>query len=271
MDVLRQIDDWPVDVAAVGVTDRDGAMGAHGATGQRLRLASVTKLLTAVGVLVAIQDGLVHLDEPAGPEGSTVRHLLAHASGLPYAEGAPNTTVGKRRIYSNLAFELLGELVVDRADLPFDEHLRVEVFEPLGMNDTSLDGSPAADVTGTVEDLLRFAREILRPSLLDADLVDAATSPQFPALDGVLPGFGRQSPNPWGLGFEIRGAKSPHWTGVRQPAHTCGHFGQAGSFLWIDREAGIACAFLGDRDFDTWAADRWPGFNQDVFDQATGR
>lgn len=269
--MLRQIDDWPVDVAAVGVTDGDATIDVHGATTQRLRLASVTKLLTAVGVLVAIQDGLVHLDEPAGPDASTVRHLLAHASGLPYAEGAPNTTVGKRRIYSNVGYERLGELVADRTDVPFAEHLRIEVFEPLGMDDTSLDGSPAADAAGTVDDLLRFAREILRPSLLDTDLVDDATSPQFPALDGVLPGFGRQTPNLWGLGFEIRGGKSPHWTGNGQPEHTCGHFGQAGSFLWIDRQAGIACAFLGDRDFDTWAADRWPSFNQDVFDHATGR
>lgn len=271
MDVLRQIDEWPLDVAAVGVTATDAPIAHHGPIDRRLRLASVTKLLTAVGVLVAVQDGLVHLDEPAGPDGSTVRHLLAHASGLPYTQGAPNTTVGKRRIYSNLGYDVLGELVAQRADVPFAEHLRIEVLTPLGMDATSLEGSPAADAVGTVEDLLRFAREILRPDLLDPDLVAEATTAQFGDLDGVLPGFGRQSPNPWGLGFEIRDAKSPHWTGPDQPGHTCGHFGQSGSFLWIDREAGIACAFLGDRDFDTWAAEVWPPFNQAVLDSAIGR
>lgn len=269
MDLLQQIDDWPVEVAGVGVGRADGTKATHGAVTDPLPLASVTKLLTAAGVLVAIQHGLVHLDEPAGPDGSTVRHLLAHASGLPYSEGGPATAPERRRVYSNLGYDLLGELVAERADMPFDEHLRLELFAPLGMDDTALDGSPAAGATGTVVDLLAFGREILAPSVLDEELVAAATTPQFEALGGVLPGFGRQEPNPWGLGFEIRGAKSPHWTGPDQPPHTCGHFGQTGTYLWIDRVAGVVCVFLGDRDFDRWAAERWPTFNQSVYDAET--
>lgn len=271
MDVLQQIDDWPVEVAAVAVTGPQSTIASHGPIDRVFRLASVTKLLSAVGVLIAVQDGLIHLDEPAGPKDSTVRHLLAHASGLAPAEGGPVTAAGTRRIYSNWGYEMLGDLVAERSGRPFAEHLRLELFEPLGMRDTSLEGSPAADAMGTVADLLQFGREILEPDLLDEDLVAEATRPQFPELDGVLPGFGRQQPNPWGLGFEIRDDKSPHWTGPNQPGHTCGHFGQSGSFLWIDRQAGLACAFLGDRDFDTWAATAWPPFNQRAFDAAIGR
>ena len=80
----------------------------------------------------------------------------------------------------------------------------------------------------------------------------------FPGLDGVLPGFGRQDPNDWGLGFEIRGTKSPHWTATANGAATFGHFGQSGTFLWIDpeRDAGLVC--LTDLDFGPWAKEAWP-------------
>lgn len=269
-DVLHRIDEWKPSTAAVGVL-HDGGHSDHGPTDQAFPLASVTKLLTAYGVLIAAQDGLLHLDEPAGPDGSTVRHLLSHASGLPPAEDGPVTSAGKRRIYSNWGYEILGELVAERTGSEFAEHLAFEVFEPLRMETTRLDGSPAAGAVGTVDDLLLFAAEVLDPTLLDAATVEEATSPVFADLDGVLPGFGRQKPNSWGLGFEIRGSKDPHWTGPRMPARVCGHFGQSGSFLWIDRETGVACAFLSDQAFDSWAAEVWPEFNQAVWERATGR
>ena len=50
--------------------------------------ASVTKLLTGLAALVAVEEGIVDLDEPAGPPGSTLRHLLSHASGLPLNDAA---------------------------------------------------------------------------------------------------------------------------------------------------------------------------------------
>ncbi len=92
---------------------------------------------------------------------------------------------------------------------------------------------------------------------------------QFPGLSGVLPGFGRQGDNAWGLGVEIRDRKSPHWTGPSQPPDTFGHFGQSGSFLWVDRGAGIAAACLADRPFGDWAVQRWSAFNESVYAAAT--
>jgi CubicO group peptidase (beta-lactamase class C family) len=109
-----------------------------------------------------------------------------------------------------------------------------------------------------VRDLLAFGRELLAPRLLDEALWEAATTVAFPGLDGVLPGHGRQSPNDWGLGFELKADKDPHWTGARLSAASFGHFGQSGSFLIVDPEAGIAVASLADRPFGDWAREAWP-------------
>lgn len=268
---LAAADQWPADTVAVGVTDPTATLGTHGPTDEVFRWASVTKLLTAWATLVAIQDGHLHLDEPAGPDGATVRHLLAHASGLPPEPGGPTSSVERRRVYSNHAFELLAELVEERVGETFADHLEAEVLEPLGMRATRLDGSPAHAAHGPLADLLALGRELLAPTLLDDPLATSVAEVQFPGLSGVLPGYGRQEDNTWGLGVEIRGDKQPHWTGPSQPGHTFGHFGQSGSFLWVDREAGVAAACLTDRDFDTWAAEAWAPFNEALWTAATSR
>jgi CubicO group peptidase (beta-lactamase class C family) len=271
-DVLAEVDDWPVQTVGVAVTSAEATLASHGAVDEVLPFASLTKPLAAYGVLIAVQDGALHLDEPAGPEHApediTVRKLLAHASGLPLEPDGLIGAPGRRRIYSNWGYDLLGELVADRVGTSFTEHLRFEVLEPLGMNQTVLEGSPAHEAQGTVTDLLAFARELLAPQLLDEELHGAATTIAFSGLDGVVPGFGRQSPCDWGLGFEIRSSKDPHWTGSRLDADTYGHFGRSGSFLWVDPTLGLAAAELADRDFDQWAKDRWPGFNDRIVEAA---
>ncbi len=80
----------------------------------------------------------------------------------------------------------------------------------------------------------------------------------------MLPGVGLQDPNDWGLGFELRDGKTPHWTGDRNSASTFGHFGASGTFLWVDPEAGLALACLTDRAFGPWALDAWPPFSDAV-------
>lgn len=267
-EVLAEVDEWEPDNVAVGVTDADGTLATHGPTGEVFRLASLTKPLAAYAVLIAVRDRFLHLDEPAGPkadEGATVRHLLAHASGLPPDEGGVMTTSpATRRIYSNWGYDVLGALVAERTGHPFPELLEHEVLVPLGMRSTALDGSPAADAEGPVDDLLRFARELLAPTLLDEDLHAEATSLAFPGLEGVVPGYGRQSSCDWGLGFEIKSDKDPHWTGDDLAPSTFGHFGRSGSFLWVDPTRGLAAAELADRDFDRWAKDAWPGFHDRI-------
>ncbi|HYZ67280.1 MAG TPA: serine hydrolase, partial [Mycobacterium sp.] len=92
----------------------------------------------------------------------------------------------------------------------------------------------------------------------------AATEVQFPGLSGVLPGFGSQRPNDWGLGFEIRNNKSPHWTGSSNSTRTYGHFGQSGTFLWVDPDADLALVVLTDRNFGEWAYPCWPALSDEV-------
>lgn len=262
---------WPVDTVAVGITDAKTTLATHGPADHEFRWASVTKVLTAWATLVAVQDGRLDLDEPAGPEGSTVRHLLAHASGLPPEPGGPTSPVERRRVYSNHGFEVLADLVADRVGEPFADHLHAEVLSPLGMTGTRLDGSPAHAAVGPLADLLALGRELLEPRLLDDPLATEVATVQFPGLSGVLPGYGRQDHNDWGLGVEIRDDKSPHWTGPSQPPTTFGHFGQSGSFLWVDRDAGVAAGCLGDRDFDGWAVEAWRPYNEQLWRAATER
>ena len=228
-----------------------------------LRWASVTKLVTALAALIAAEEGVIDLDEPAGPEGATVRHLLAHASGLPFEGDKPIGRPGTRRVYSNTGFDVLAEHIAARAEIPFAEYLAAGVLGPLGMT-AELRGSPAADLHGSLDDLLLLARELKVPTLVAAETLAEATSVQFPGLAGVLPDFGRFDPNDWGLGFELRDAKSPHWTGARNTSKTFGHFGGSGAFLWVDPEAGLALACLTDLDFGEWAKEAWPRLSDAV-------
>jgi CubicO group peptidase (beta-lactamase class C family) len=245
------------------VVGPEGERAVHGAVEHEFRWASVTKLTTALATLVAAEEGVVDLDEPAGPPGSTVRHLLAHASGLPFHGDEPIAEPGKRRIYSNTGFEQLAAHVEEAAEIPFADYLRAAVFEPLEMA-AELRGSAGADVHGTLGDATRLARELLRPTLLAPETFAEATSVQFPGLGGVLPGIGRWDPNDWGLGFELKDAKNPHWTGTRNSPRTFGHFGGVGTFLWVDPEVDVACVALSDREFDDWALEAWPRLSDAV-------
>jgi CubicO group peptidase (beta-lactamase class C family) len=238
-------------------------LATHGPRDEVFRWASVTKPATALAVLVAAEEGVLDLDQAAGPPGSTVRHLLAHASGLPFEGQVPIARVGERRIYSNGGFEALAEALSRAAQMPFADYLHAAVLEPLGLT-AELRGSPGAGLYGTLDDLLGLAAELQGPKLVAPETLAEATTVQFPGLVGVLPDVGRMDPNDWGLGVELRDAKSPHWTGSRNSPRTFGHFGGSGSFLWVDPEAGVALASLGDLDFGPWALEVWPKLSDDV-------
>jgi CubicO group peptidase (beta-lactamase class C family) len=269
---LDTVGAWPVEVAAVAVTSADGPRAGTGPLDEPLPLASVSKLFTALAVLVAVEEETLGLDDPAGPEGSTVAHLLAHASGLGL-DGARITLPGRKRIYSNAGFGILGEVLATRSGMAFETYVTEAVLEPLGLTGTRFAGHPGWGATGTAADLLALGRELLAPEprVLSRAMRDRATAVAFPGLDGVLPGFGRQRPNDWGLGFELRDHKSPHWTGATNSPATFGHFGRSGTFLWVDPVAGLACACVTNRDFGPWAAAAWPTLSDAVIAGLTSR
>jgi CubicO group peptidase (beta-lactamase class C family) len=266
-DLAVLVDGWPVDRVSAGVTDAERPLGLAGDPKWFTRIASVSKLLVGMAAIVALEEGTIALDEPGGPEGSTIRHLLAHASGLGFDGEEILAPPGRRRIYSNTGIERFAQHLTARAGMSFEEYLRLGVLEPLGMGGTELRGSPAHAVWSTVTDLLSFSRELLRPTLVSPATLAEAIRPQFPGLAGVLPGIGRFDPNPWGLTFEIRDGKQPHWTGQSNSPATIGHFGGAGTFLWVDPEVGLATVVLTDRDFGSWALDAWPRFSDAVLER----
>ena len=264
MPAFDQLAGWPAPLAATGVTDAHATIADAGDVDLVQPWASVTKMVTAYGVLRLVEVGDIDLAEAAGPPGSTVRHLLAHASGLNMDGDAVIAPPGRRRIYSNAGFRLLGTLVAERTGRAVGDYLATAVFEPLGMTASTVDGDAAAGGSGPVRDLLSFGRELLQPTLIGPETHELATSVVFPGLDGVLPGFGRCNPNDWGLGFELRDGKDPHWTGRDNSPETFGHFGQQGSFLWVDSSIGLACAALTSVAFGAWAAQAWPPFSDAV-------
>lgn len=267
MSALDVLTDWPVTAATAAVVGPAGVLASRGDVDRRFALASVTKLLVARAAQVAVEEGVVDLDTPAGPPGSTVRHLLAHTSGLSMRSPDVVAEPGTRRIYSNEGFGVLAAALEEASEIPFERYLAEAVFEPLGMGASALTGGATAAGFGgesSVADLSRFAAELLRPALVSAEMHAEATSVQFPDLSGVLPGYGTQRPNDWGLGFELRDGKSPHWTGSLNDPTTFGHFGQSGTFIWADPAADLALVVLTDRDFGDWAHPLWPAISDGV-------
>ncbi len=237
----------------------EGAIHAtRGDLDEVFELASVTKVLAAMAVLIAHEEGTIDLDDPITAEGATVADLLAHSGGIAPDTAEAMTAPRSRRIYSTAAYDLLADHVASAAAMPFSEYLITAVCQPLGMRSTVLGVSAGADGRSCVHDLARLLAAWRRPILVDRTTLDRATSPHVPRLDGVLPGYGHQSPNPWGLGPEIRGEKRPHWSGTRSSPTTFGHFGRAGTLWWIDPEHDRAVVALTDEPFGPWAIEAWP-------------
>jgi len=266
--VVEQAGKWPVGVAAVAAVGPNGVLAATGPVNRQFPLASVTKPLAVLSALVAVEEGALELTDTANEDlvpGATVRHLMSHASGLAPDELRRMFPLATRRVYSHVGIELLADLVARAVDMPFGSYFHESLVRPLGLRDTHLEGSPARDGVASVEDLAQVVAELLEPSgwLHSATLSEAAKV-QYPGIRGVLPGYGSQNPNDWGLGFEIRSGKQPHWTGTHNSPSTYGHFGLSGSMFWVDPEHRIGLVALADRSFGDWAKTAWPALSDAV-------
>lgn len=268
--------DWPVrHGGAVVLSAEDERFEWVDGTGEdhRFRVASVTKLMTSLAALVAVEAGSLALDAPVpeAGDGVTVRHLLAHASGLPFEPGGGAKPPGTRRVYSNVGYQLLAGAVAAAVGEPFSRWLDRSVLRPLGMTATRLeawqgvDENPAAGAHSTLADLALLASCLLDRGapVIGPELFAESVKVQFPGLAGLVPGLGRFDPCDWGLGPELKDGKSPHWMGARRSPASFGHFGGSGCFLWVDPEAGLAAAAVTDRDFDDgrWAMATWPAWS----------
>ena len=246
----------------------DRSLVTHGDIDHVFELASITKLQTAMAVLVAIEEGTLDYDTPVA--GTTICDLLAHSGGISADDTEAIAAPRTRRIYSTAAYELLADSLATASGLPFSTYVREAVFEPLGMSHSTLEGSAGAGGWGSVRDLVLLSASWWAPMLISQETLTRATTPHLPDLDGVLPGYGGQKPNPWGLGPEIRGSKTPHWTGDRNSPQTFGHFGRSGTMMWIDPTARATLIVLTDTPFDYWAIDAWPALSDAVLSSAQG-
>ncbi|MEV7507533.1 serine hydrolase domain-containing protein [Streptomyces sp. NPDC091201] len=148
----------------------------HGPDGDvQFRIGSISKTFTAVLVMRLRDEGLLRLDDPledhlpgTGAGRVTVAQLLSHTGGLAAETPGPwwertsgalrpgladvlgdepfKLTPGSRHHYSNPGYTLLGSLVEALRGKPWEEVLRAEVLEPLGLGRTS--GSPRAPHAG---------------------------------------------------------------------------------------------------------------------------
>ncbi len=267
MTALDLTTSWPVDHVSAAVLRGGQVVVTIGDVDRVQRLASISKPMAAWATLVAVEEGIVELDQPVGQPGCTLRHLLAHAGGYPFDGADPIARPEATRMYSNTGIELAADAVERASAMAFADYLREALFAPIGMHDSELTGSPAHGVQSTLADTCRFAAEVMRPTLIHADSAAEVERTHYPTLAGIVPGVGRYEQCPWGLGFEVRGTKKPHWTGTTNSPRTFGHFGGSGTMFWIDPDRDLALVALADRDFDQWAATAlkvWPELSDAV-------
>ncbi len=267
MSALHQVTDWPVEHVGAAIITAAG-VDHVGDLERTYRLASLTKPMVAWAIMVAVEEGVIDLDQPvqhvAAADGTTMRHLLSHASGFPFDGDDPIAAIERTRIYSNTGFERAADELAAAASMPFGDYFREAVLEPLGLASTELEGSAAHGVRSTLADMIMFVSEMRRPTILAPSTVDELIRPQYPSLGGIVPGVGRFDRCPWGLGVELHGDKSPHWMGRANSTATFGHFGGSGTMMWVDPLAEVGVVALTDRPFDEWRDDAlrlWPAFS----------
>jgi CubicO group peptidase (beta-lactamase class C family) len=180
------------------------------------RIASITKTFTATAILQLRDEGKLHLDDPAvaflpelrdseSPHGAietvTIRRMLSHESGLmgdpPGArwfhdvyESSPDVNLAKaaeirvaipanvQQKYSNIAFQLLGEIVTRVGGTPYVRAIQERILDPLGMTSTGFAPLPAE---------LEVRRAVgYRPRWLSDAFVPATGLDDFPAAEGGL-------------------------------------------------------------------------------------
>lgn len=256
-------------------------------------LASITKPMTATAVMILADRGELSLSDPVqkfipefqGGERNRVvlRHLLTHTSGLPdmlpendelrkrhaplkeFVAATCRTPLlfspGTRVQYQSMGVLLAGEIVERVARRPLRDFLRAQVFERLGMPDTSLGlggrkipdtmqcqvdvhtdwdwnsaywrdlASPWGGAHSTASDVSRFLHYFVRPDspVLKAETAAAMITNQTQGLN-----------LPWGLGWmtgEGRLAKG-------SSSRTFGHSGSTGTIAWLDPEKDLSLVLL---------------------------
>ena len=248
---------WPGSLAYVVLRLRGGVVervDARGELDEARAWASVSKMAVAMAMGVEVDWDMHEFTESVGPRGASIANLLSHSSGLGLEEGDPVAPVATKRVYSNYGVDYAVSAIVGENTAA--NWLEQRVFRPLGMGSTVLVDRPSSGVEGSTNDLASLAVAWLRPDGLARETRDQIITPYLPQLDGIVPGFGRFTPCPWGLGPEVRGDKE-HWMGDWPPT-SFGHFGQSGALMLLNANEGVGVVATSTAPFGPWAVKLWP-------------
>ncbi|MHB8379910.1 MAG: serine hydrolase [Acidimicrobiales bacterium] len=251
------VDNWPGSPAFVVVRVRDGAIERIHEAGDVDEVrpwASVSKMAVALAFGVEVDWGFHSYSETVGPRGANFANLLSHSSGLGLEVGDPAVAIATKRVYSNYGVDHAVRAVV--GERPPADWLDDRVFQALGMTTTALVDRPSSGVHGSTTDMATLAVSWLRPDGVARETRDRLIRPYLPDLAGIVPGFGRFTPCPWGIGPEVRGDKE-HWMGD-WPRESFGHFGQSGSLMLLNADEGIGVVATSTEPFGPWAVNLWP-------------
>jgi CubicO group peptidase (beta-lactamase class C family) len=257
------VDGWPEGSAAVAFrldAGRARVVASAGDLDERRPWASVSKMAVALALGVEHDWGHHDFTESVGPRGATIANLLSHSAGLGLEEGDRMVEIATKRVYSNFGVDHAVAAVV--GDYDPAEWLDERVFRALGMVRTRLEGRAAAGVVGPTSEMMSLALAWLRPEGISVATRDRMITPYLAHLDGVVPGFGRFAPCPWGLGPEIQGEKR-HWMGD-WPSESFGHFGISGALMLLNAREAIGVVATSTEPFGPWAVARWPEWSSDV-------
>lgn len=220
-------------------------------------------------------------------------------------DDAPLEPPGTRRRYSNAGYALAGRLLEQAAGMPPADYLREAVLEPLAM-DASLglpqpewgraatvhepgllapgeplfnsprfrrSAFPQGGAFATAPAYAAFLACLLRGgtagggALLSGETVEEMLESQFGELPGGVASVAEWDACPWGLGFDVRGTRRPHWAGDRVSPRSSTHFGASGTLAWIDRDRGVGVVALANRgSYSGWgmAPNGWAALSDAV-------
>ena len=215
------------------------------------------------------EEGALDLDEPqARPAQASATCLPTHP--IAVRGRAPIAPPGRRRIYSNRGFQVLGEHLAARAEMAFADYVRAAVCEPLEL---SLDpsGHPGAGMRASLDDVLALGASSLHRRSSRPRLTPRWSASSSRGSTACFPTSAASPRSTGGSASSSRARRTPRWSGTLTSPQTFGHFGGSGTFLWVDPVAGVACAALATREFGEWAKVAWPALSDAVLGELQSR
>jgi CubicO group peptidase (beta-lactamase class C family) len=266
--------------------------------GTLFALASLTKPLVAAACMVALEEGLLDLDAEVRDGFTLrhlLSHCAGLPEAGARWEEPPGYPPGTQRWYSNAGYVQAARLLAAASRMSPAEYVHEAVLGPLGMDaslglreaddprtarvwqpgrygDGELFNSPqfrrdappqgggfaSARAFGAFLSCLLAGGDAGSGALLAEETVEEMLAPQFGPLPGGVGGVGEWPDLCWGLGFDVRGRRRPHWSGSTLSERAASHFGASGTLAWLEPELGVGLVALANRGtYAGWWREPW--------------